>query len=139
MCGPGLTANDRSVEGRDDSEEGFYQDIQKVYCVGSRCIAAVDEISQAADQTWKSLEQRTIDGLVSDFKRRCQLVLECKSESISGVLLSHMSTARNMISTERATVTKYDIRKLRTFRVSDQIYHRKHRTHTIFDNFTFVN
>ena len=32
-------------------------------------MAAVDEISQAAERTWESLEQRAIAGLVSDFKR----------------------------------------------------------------------
>ena len=78
------------------------RDIQKVHRVESPRIAAVDEISQAVDQTWESLEQRTIDGLVSDFKRRCQLVLVCKGESISGVLSSHMSTSKNMISTFRS-------------------------------------
>ena len=56
------------------SESWSYRDIQKVYRVGSRRIAAVDDISQAVERTWESLEQRTIDELVSDFKRRCQLV-----------------------------------------------------------------
>ena len=67
----------------------------------------MDETSQAVERTWKSLEQRTIDGLVSDFKRRLQLVLECNGESISRVLSSHMFTARNMTNTKSATVMRF--------------------------------
>ena len=70
-------------------------------------LTTVDEISQAVERTWESLEQRTIDGLVSDFKFQCQLVLECKGESNSGMLSSHMSTTGNMINTEGATVMRF--------------------------------
>ena len=74
-------------------------------------LTTVDEISQAVERTWESLEQRTIDGLVSDFKCRCQLLLECDGESMSGVLSSRMSTGRNMINIERATVMPFSPRE----------------------------
>ena len=62
------------------SEGWSYRDIQKVHRVGSRRIAAVDEISQAVEWTWESLEQRTIDGLVSDFKCPANLCSNARVE-----------------------------------------------------------
>ena len=48
------------------------------------------DINAAVQAAWESIPDELINKLVGDFRRRLELVVEMKGESISGLLSSHM-------------------------------------------------